>query len=331
MTATSGSSRGGAAGDDVPAWLALGVDGGGTKTDVWLARFDAAGEPMVLGRNRGPSTNPRAVGIATALANLSSTVEAAWRDAKLTPEPVDCAVMAISGAGRPEIREQLSNYALANNLAKRVVIEHDAEPLLAAGTLEGWGVGLIVGTGSAAIAAGRGGQRYVVGGWGYWFGDEGSGYWIGREALMAAARAADGRGVATALSGALRERLRVDDLRGMLGVLEQSGDVRQAIAGLAALVVEVAVAGDAKANDVVERAAADLAEMVDCAAATLGLGKVFPLALAGGVVCGSELLRQRLLAALAARGVEAHPVTPVPNPVVGCLRLAWRRLQSPSE
>jgi len=327
MTATGDSSRNRRAGDHDP--IVLGLDGGGTKTDVWLARFDHAGEPVVLGRARGASTNPKAVGLAPALANLSATVDAAWQDAGLAPAPVDWAILAVSGAGRADVRQQLVDYVLAAGVARQAAVEHDAEPLLAAGTPDGDGVGLIVGTGSAAIAA-RGRERYVVGGWGYWFGDEGSGYWLGREALAAVARAADARGAPTALAAALCERLGVDDARALLGALEQRGDVRRAIASLADLVVQVAGAGDAQAVEIVERAAGDLAEMVAVASARLQLGDGFPLALAGGVACGSELLRQRLLAALAARGIAPRPVATVPHPVVGCLRLAWRRLRSAS-
>lgn len=334
MTASSGSSRGGTAGgspfsaDGARDPIALGVDGGGTKTDAWLARFDAAGEPVVIGKARGASTNPKAVGWPTALANLRATVEAAWGDANLAPTSVDAAVLAISGAGRPEARQQFVDYMLTTGFAKQATVEHDAEPLLAAGTPQGWGVGLIVGTGSAAIAASRDGARYVVGGWGYWFGDEGSGYWMGREALAAVARAADGRGEPTALTGAIMQRLAISDPRGALGALENAGDVRRAMASLAELVMEVAVAGDAKAGEIVDRAARDLAEMVAVAATKLGLGDAFPLALAGGVACGGELLRDRLLAALADRSMAPHPVATVPNPVVGCLRLAWRRLNA---
>ncbi len=326
MTATSGSSRGGAAGGEARDVVALGIDGGGTKTEAWLARFGAKGEPIVLGRGKGASSNPRAMGLATALANLSETVDAAWRDANLLACAVDCAVLAISGAGRPEVRQQFCAWVTASAVANQVFVEHDAEPVLAAGTPEGWGVGLIVGTGSAAIAADRGKARHVVGGWGYWFGDEGSGYWLGRQALVAAARAADGRGEATELTGALCQRLQIDEPRAMLGALEKIGDVRRAMAGLAEVVLDVAATGDAAAHRIVDQAASDLAEMVVTSAAALGLGKKFPLALAGGVACGSEMLRVRLLAALATRGVSPTPIATVPHPVVGCLRIAGRRL-----
>jgi N-acetylglucosamine kinase-like BadF-type ATPase len=316
MTSSSSSSR-----------LVLGVDGGGTKTEAWLAAVDDSGAIDVLGRGKAGSSNPRAMGLDTALENLGATIDAAWRDCGRATAEVQCAVLAISGAGHKAMREQLFAWARGRRLAKDVRIEHDAEPVLAAGTPEGWGVGLIVGTGSVAIGVDRQKQRHVVGGWGYWYGDEGSAYWIGQRALAAAARAADGRAPTTRLSAAIAERLKVDDPRAVLAALERSGEVRMAIAGLAETVLSVAAAGDIVANGVVEVAADELAKLVQGAAERTRLGPSFPLALAGGVVCGSELLRQRLLAALASRSLAPQPVKLVPQPVEGCLRLARRFLQ----
>jgi N-acetylglucosamine kinase-like BadF-type ATPase len=308
---------------DAPTYL-LGVDGGGTKTDAWLARRDGAAEPQTIGRGAGPSSNPRAVGLSTALANLGATIDAAWRDAGLAPQPAAVAVLAMSGAGHPAVRSQVAAWAERRNLAQRLEQVHDADPVLAAGTPEGWGVALIVGTGSAAIGADRAGRREVVGGWGYWFGDEGSAFWIGRRALDAVARAADGRGGPTALTAAVLAQLQAADQRGMLAALEATGDARSATAGLAHLVTEAAEQGDAVAVAIIAAAADELAEFVACLAGKLALGDEFPLALTGGVACGSQALRDHLVAALARRSLRPAPVTLVPHPAAGCLQLAQR-------
>jgi N-acetylglucosamine kinase-like BadF-type ATPase len=307
---------------------ALGVDGGGTKTEVWLARFDGGGEPTVLGRGRAGSSNARAVGMESALANLGAAINAAWADAKLEPVAVDCAVLALSGAGHAAVREQFAAWADDRKLARLVRFEHDAEPVLVAGTPEGWGVALIVGTGSAAVGVNRQGERKIVGGWGYHYGDEGSAYWIGRRALEAVARAADGRAAPTRLTVAIVSRLQVDSPRSMLGALEQTGNVRGAIAGLANTVEGVAREGDAAAIRIVDEAAEELATMIATLAKQLQLGDSFPLALAGGAICGSELLRSRLRSALDAHDLKPTTVTMVPHPVGGCLLIARRAMQT---
>jgi N-acetylglucosamine kinase-like BadF-type ATPase len=198
--------------------------------------------------------------------------------------------------------------------------------VLAEGTPAGWGIALIVGTGSAAIGRDASGKQKVVGGWGYHYGDEGSAYWIGRRALEAMARAADGRGPSTQLSEAILTRLQVAEPRSALPALEATGNVRGAIAALADAVEATARAGDAAAVGIVEAAAHELASMIDMLRRELGFGATFPLALAGGVVCGSEVLREQLLSNLNALSIRPEPVTTVPQPVAGCLKIALQSL-----
>lgn len=226
------------------------------------------------------------------------------------------------------MREHIRDWAERRNLARRLDQVHDADAVLAAGTPDGWGVALIVGTGSAAVGVDRGGRREVVGGWGYWFGDEGSAYWLGRCALDAIARAADGRLPGTPLTDAVLAWLQIDDPRAILGALEATGNVRGAIAGLAAIVTAQADAGDAAATGIVAVGAEELGESIASLAARLALGAEFPLAITGGVACGSDLFRQRLEAALLKRSLTPQPVEVVPHAVVGCLRLG-RTLVAP--
>lgn len=312
-------------------YYALCVDGGGTKTEVWLARFDAAGHANIIGRGKGASSNPRAVGFEPAMTHLSEAITAAWTDAGEKPATVDAVLLALSGAGHQSMRDQIASWANERRLARMVLFEHDIEPVLAEGTPEGWGVALIVGTGSAAIGVTASGQRLVVGGWGYHYGDEGSAYWIGRRALEAVARADDGRSPATAISAAFLERLHVSEPRAMLGALEQTGNVRGAIASLADCVERAARDGDAVALRIVDVAADELAAMIATLVQRLPLGPDFPLAMAGGVICGSELLRTRLLDRLSVQSLQPSPVKTVPHPVAGCVRLAWRALSQSLE
>lgn len=309
-------------------FLVLGVDGGGTKTEAWVARIINDGQPDVIGRGGGGSSNPRAVGMEMALANLAEAVAAARTDAGLGQASVRLAVLAMSGAGHATVREQIGAWAVQRGMAEEIRFEHDAEPVLAEGTPTGQGIALIVGTGSAAIGADASGAKHVVGGWGYHYGDEGSAYWIGRQALVEVARSADGRSGPTMLVQAITARLGVPDARAILGALEQTGNVRGAIARLAIDVEQAARQGDAVALAIVKQGASELAQMTATLAVKLKLGGEFPLALAGGVICGSELLRQELTAALAERGLKPAPVKTVPNPVAGCLRLAHRYLIS---
>ena len=78
--------------------LVLGVDGGGTKTEAWLAEVSGAGDPTVIGRGLAASSNPRAVGMDVACTNLGLVIDAAFADAKRAIQSVDVVVLALSGA-----------------------------------------------------------------------------------------------------------------------------------------------------------------------------------------------------------------------------------------
>jgi N-acetylglucosamine kinase-like BadF-type ATPase len=98
--------------------LAIGVDGGGTKTVAWLARASSEGEPEVLGRGLAGSSNWRAIGRDKALENLFHSVESAWRDAGLDFGTVESAVLALAGAGQADVQAQVSDWAHGRGVAK---------------------------------------------------------------------------------------------------------------------------------------------------------------------------------------------------------------------
>lgn len=306
--------------------LILGVDGGGTKTAACLAQVGADGEETILGQGQAGSSNVKAVGADKALANLLEAIEQAWSVANL---PRDCAAVAVfglSGAGRPETQQLVHNWAREKNIAAQVRVVHDALPVLVAGTPAGQGVALIAGTGAVAFAADQQNNTAVTGGWGYWFGDEGSAFWLGQAAARAVSQATDGRSAPTLLREAIFNRLTITEPRDLLTALSREGDVRTALAGLADLVSECAEAGDAVAQGILAQAAEQLAELVISASQQLKLGNEFPLALAGGVACGSSLLRDGLIKKLNSRRVFPLMVTIVTKPVLGCVRLAAKVL-----
>ena len=304
-------------------WL-IGVDGGGTKTDVWLARGARGGAVDVVGRGAVGSSNPRAVGLPAALAQLELGIQQAFAAAQRPVQTVDAAVLAMSGAGRPEVQAEIQAWFDQGAHARRLAQVHDAEAVLAAGIPEGWGAAVIVGTGSAVVGTDAAGRRATVGGWGYWFGDEGSAYWIGRRALDLLARAADGRRAASPLADATLAALQIDEPRDALAALERRGDVRSAIAALAPEVTRLAEAGDADATDILVDGAGEVAEAIAAVARRLSLPPQFPLAITGGVACGSATFREQLARALARRGVGPRSLGLGGNPVGGFLRLAQK-------
>jgi N-acetylmuramic acid 6-phosphate etherase len=307
--------------------LVLGIDGGGTKTVAHLAEVDTSGNFVTIGRGQAGSSNIKAVGVEQALANLNQSIELTGLELSRFTPSVTLAVLGLSGGGRPEAQEIIKQWNESITLAERAILVHDALPVLMAGTPDGNGVALIAGTGAVAFASDEKGTSSVVGGWGYWFGDEGSAFWLGQAALRAAAHDADGRGPATSLKPLILERLNISESRDMLTALSKLGDVRQAIAELAEIVTRAADSGDLVARHIVDEAGIHLSALVETAANQLKLGNTFPLALAGGVLTGSDIIRESLFNRLAAAGLEPSPTELVAEPVVGCLKLAVKELQ----
>ena len=320
--------------DDGPDRLVLGIDGGGTKTAAVLARcttYDtmsdtASSKYEILGRGRAGSGNVVAVGFDAVVANLKSAIDAAWDESGIALRPVDLAVFALAGAGLVAVREQISHWIQQNNIAQRSHFTHDAQAVLTAGTPEGWGVALIAGTGSVAMGRNSAGETKVTGGWGYWFGDEGSAFAIGRAGLCAISVAVDGRGPATQLTELLTEHLQVTEPRDMLDALSRTNATSYAIAKVAKVITQAAELGDDVALSIVERASDDLARLVEATAAKLSLGSAFPLAAAGGVLCGSEIVRTELIRRLDELAIEPTSLEFVPEPVIGCVKQAYEDL-----
>ena len=304
--------------------LVLGVDGGGTKTLAWLARMDDRDVPQVIGRGVAGSSNSVAVGWEIASDNLTRAIDHSFAAAQLKRRPVRAAVLALAGSGSPEVRQQVSEFIVKHLSVNSVRVVHDGQAVLQAGTPDGWGIALIAGTGAVAYGINPTGQTAVVGGWGYWFGDEGSAYWLGQQALRAVAQSDDRRANQTALTTVVLSRLGVQQPREILAALTAQGDVRFAIADLAELVCVSAQQQDEVAGRIVARAVQHWSRHIVCLAQRLMLGKPFPLALAGGVLCGSEFARDKLLSQLQFDQVEPATVELVPEPVIGCLQLACR-------
>lgn len=303
--------------------LVLGIDGGATKTVAWLARRAAEGEPSIVGRGMAGPVNPQASDFAQALANLDRAVDAAFADARVDVGPLAAAVLGLAGSDRDENRRVLDAWAERRRLARRVRLVHDALPVLAAGSPDGWGVALIAGTGSFAFGQARDGRTTRAGGWGYLFGDEGSGYAIALAGLRAAAQSADGRAPATRILDALLVRLGLQKPLELIPAIYPIAADRSQIAAFAEVVTQVAEDGDAPACQILDAAAGELAAMVAAVARQLGFAAgAFPLALTGGVLLGSERLRSALEDRMRSLDLGLDSISAVKDAVAGAVRLA---------
>jgi N-acetylmuramic acid 6-phosphate etherase len=301
--------------------LLVGVDGGGSKTLAWLADLDSAtAEPRGVGE-AGPA-NPHAAGWHAAVGNIDRAIDKAFLAAGLPRESAAGACLAVAGTGRDADRQRLETWARQRRIAERIVVTHDADPVLAAGTSGGVGVAIIAGTGSLAFGRNAAGATARAGGWGAVVSDEGSGYAIARAGLAAVVRAHDGRGPATELMSTMLEALECRSPMDLRTIISREEFDARRLASLAPLVLSAAEAGDQVAGTIVEAAARELAGLVPSVAQRLDFESGIELAVTGGVLVHSRLLRERMLEEIAAAGLNVARVGVVETSVRGAIRIA---------
>ncbi|MGE3820036.1 MAG: N-acetylglucosamine kinase [Isosphaeraceae bacterium] len=302
--------------------LYLGVDGGGTSTVALIA----GPEGPVLGQGRSGPSNAKAVGLPRARLAIDAAIGEAFSRAGLDRRAVETLCLGLAGFDRPEDRRILESWNEDAGWARRLILVNDGDLVLAAGTPQGWGVGLIAGTGSIAVGRAPNGRKARAGGWGPLIGDEGSAYAVVLDALRLVARRADGRDPRPPgtdhLSDQLREAFGAETPAQIVTGLYAPGMDRTHIAAIAPRVLELLDHDGDVANQILPRAGAALAELVVAVARSLGLDSgEFPLAMAGGFLLSSPALIAIVKASLIDAGLRVS-VTQVPEPVQGALRLA---------
>jgi len=296
----------------------LGIDGGGSKTLALVAAVD--GE--VLGRGEAGPSNYQVTGLEAALASLEDAAEAALVSAGRDRTDLVAACVGLAGVARPTDRKRLAAWAEHFLPRVPVMIANDAQLVMAAGTLHGWGVAVICGTGSIALGRSPDGRSARAGGWGYLLGDEGSGYAIGLACLRAVLRAYDGRGPQTELTRLVLARYGLDDPSGLVARTYEGAAAPASVAALAALVEAAGLAGDAVARGILRDAGSELALAARAVIQQLALAGPVPCGLAGGVIVKGTALRAAFVEAAAALGCDLAPVTLVSEPARGAVILA---------
>ena len=304
-------------------WI-LGIDGGGTSTEAWLAK----GVGEVVGRGRAGASNAKAVGTASARKSLEQAITEAFAEAGVPRATVAAACFGLAGLDHPDDRESVNDWANQMRWARQVVLVNDGDLLIAAGTPEGWGSGVIAGTGSIAVGRSPSDSSARAGGWGHLFGDEGSAYYVTLAAFRQVARRTDGRDPrregSDPLAEALCRALSVPDPERMVSALYAPEFDRTRIASLAPAVIEAAKHDPSVAETLLRPAGEALAEQAAAAARGLGIHSgPLPVAMAGGFLLSSEIISAALLDGLTRRGYNVTAKA-VPDPVEGAIVIAER-------
>lgn len=267
--------------------LFLGVDGGGTKTNVALMNEDRE----VVAEGAGGPSNPLRVGVETAVANIAKAIDAACDSGGVSRGDIVAATLGLAGVRRQDIRERVRESFATRFRVRKTLVTTDADIALYGTTLGKAGLVVIAGTGSICIGVNDEGEKFIAGGWGPVAGDEGGGRGIAGEALHAVAKASDGRGELTKLSEQAAEYFRASNVENLIGAIYAPQMDNSRIAGFARLVVETAIEGDRVAVSILSDAGRELGSAAVAVIKKLGLSKKkVPIGCVGSVFKAGELL-----------------------------------------
>jgi N-acetylglucosamine kinase-like BadF-type ATPase len=296
----------------------LGIDGGGSKTSCMIGD-----EISVLGDGKAGGSNVVRVGEAPAREAIAAAIRQACATANITSAQITRTCMGAAGGARPEIAAVVRRI-LAELVSGEIEVVGDMVIALEAAFGAGPGVIVIAGTGSIAYGRNAEGETARAGGWGFAISDEGSGHWIGRAAAAASMRHYD----ETESEGALLQGIQKCwglSTREQV-VLAANASPAPDFAALLPAVLSAADAGDAIAGTVLTQAGVELATLAKVVIERIYKNaKSIPAAMAGGVLCNCEVVRQVFCDRLRARYPQVLPSTTIVDPVRGALALARKR------
>jgi len=301
--------------------LVLAVDGGASKTDVWVVGADGS----LLGTVRGGGSNHQFFGLDGAMDTLDQLIGDALASAGVDRgSPITAATVAITGvyclAGvdLPVDEERLGQAIRTRGWSSVDLLRNDTLAVLRSGSRSGWGVGVVCGSGLNCVGLGPDGTVERFPSLAELSGDfTPGGSWLGVRALGLALRSRDGRGAPTTLADRVPAHFGLADPEAVLSAVYTGSLEYGRLFELARVCLEAAADGDTPATDAAGLLADEVATMVTAIIVRLGVTEDdVEVVLGGGVFDSSyagfsQRVHQRVLAVAPGarfRRLDAAPV-----------------------
>lgn len=261
----------------------LGVDGGGTKTHCGL--FDVDGNEIDIINWGTTSHEVLKGGFQELKSELALVVNYILKKNNVEMNQVIRAVFGLAGVDTDEQHEIISGI-IADLGFSNFILCNDAFLCLKAGCSEGYGIGIINGTGCCVAGIDYKGKMLQIGGLGHLTGDVGGGAGIGENAIRAAYNYLFRCGEYTYITDLLFRELRIDskyDFINSINKKTSKGEIK--ISDLNRVVFEAANLGDDVAIGILEEVGEELAASVNGALKELEFeaDKRIDIVLAGSV------------------------------------------------
>lgn len=294
--------------------MKIGVDGGGTKTELILV--DDAGE--IVAQQLAPGCNPNVVGPEHARRIVTDALVALLDAGRGQRPGASIARTLLCMAGSPPFWSEFAD-SLTDFGAVQAV--DDSLPVLELATHGERGLVLHAGTGSFVAARGDDGAIHYAGGLGWRFGDPGSGYDLGRRAISRALLELQGWSSPSRLSQVVRDQTGLNNARDITRHFYAHPEPNRQIASLAPAVLHLATEGDHTAAQLVLDSAGELLDLAVRVAQRVFPGAPLDTLPAG--LSGPVLVHPAVVATLAPRSpLPLRPLTE--SPIEGVRRLLAR-------
>lgn len=298
----------------------LGVDIGGTKSNALIA--DEAGRAVGFGT--GGAGNPEVVGYGGLARVLREITAQALSRAGLTVDRIAGAGFGIAGYDWPSQRATTLSAIEPLGVSAPMEVVNDTIIGLLAGSVEGWGIALVSGTGCNCRGWDRQRREGRALGIGEWMGEAAGAGELVEKAVQAVGREWTRRGPPTRLTPAF---IGLTGARDIEDLIEGATTGRYWLTAEAApLVFRVAAEGDPVARGIIEWAGRELGEMAAGVIRQLGFEALeFEVVLVGSMHNRSPLLMERLRETVHAVAPGARFVPLTAPPVIGGVLLGMEQ------
>ena len=294
----------------------LGIDGGGTKTE--LALSDPNGK--IICRIFMDGCNPNTVGIERTKQIIEDGIAQICKDVPLSSVVVYAGIAGCaSGNYAEEIKSMLEKMSFA-----ACDVGSDNNNIVSAGLGDNEGVTMILGTGICSYVVKKEETKRIAG-WGYLFDNGGSAFHIGRDAINAYFSAYDGTGEETSLVQNIKQTFSYSNAEFLKNLYDGGNKL---VSSYAMCVFEEAEKGDKVSIAILKKNIAEIARLIRASLSHfLNYSSKIPVILGGGLT-NQKLLMPYLLEALSDDAEKCNiQILSVP-PVEGALELAralWRK------
>lgn len=299
----------------------LGGDIGSTHTRVLIA--DEHGH--AIGYGQSGAGNHESVGYDGLTRTIQAASASALKQAQLKIDQIDRAAFGIAGYDWPAEKAETLSALQPIGLSSPIEIVNDAIIGLVAGSIDGWGIAIVSGTGCNCHGLDQTRRRagQVTGG-GLTLGEGAGSSELVAKAIQAVSHAWTRRGAATQLTPLLLERAGAHDIEDFLdGVMNGRYHVD---ASAAPLIFQAAGNGDEVSLNLIRWAGQELAELAKAVIKQLDMTALaFEVVMVGSMFKGSALLAETMQQDILAFAPHARFVRLETPPVIGAVLLALER------